>query len=178
MREVGVLAGRSVAEWLFSGGRGTLCVAAECDSRTSGVAPATGGLGTLRDATAAPFIFGALIGNASSRGPLTVGYYLGASLMFVGGLIAWFFGVNAERQSLEDIASPLSAVVSPSLTTGTMPAQSAPRTCGRNSSGPACGRVPARRRERSGGLRHNGRIWWIALSRVSQRLFCIRDRIR
>jgi hypothetical protein len=30
--------------------------------------------------------------------------------MFAGGLIAWFFGVNAERKSLEDVASPLSAV--------------------------------------------------------------------
>jgi MFS family permease len=77
----------------------------------------------LAGGVAAPFIFGALIGNASSRGPLTVGYYLGASLMFVGGLIAWFFGVNAERQSLEDIASPLSAVVSPSGQTGSAPAR-------------------------------------------------------
>jgi MFS family permease len=64
----------------------------------------------LAGGVAAPSIFGALIGNASARGPLTVGYYLGASLMFIGGLIAWFFGVNAERKSLEDIASPLSAV--------------------------------------------------------------------
>src|SRR3984893_15763458 len=77
----------------------------------------------LAGGVAAPFIFGALIGNASSRGPLTVGYYLGASLMFVGGLIAWFFGVNAERQSLEDIASPLSAVSSPSGQTGSAPAR-------------------------------------------------------
>jgi hypothetical protein len=30
--------------------------------------------------------------------------------MIVGGLIAWFFGVNAGRKSLEDIANPLSAV--------------------------------------------------------------------
>jgi hypothetical protein len=29
--------------------------------------------------------------------------------MFAGGLVAWFFGVNAERKSLEDIATPLSA---------------------------------------------------------------------
>jgi MFS family permease len=67
----------------------------------------------LAGGVAAPTIFGALIGDATSRGPLTVGYYLGAGLMFAGGLIAWFFGVNAERKSLEDIASPLSAVASP-----------------------------------------------------------------
>jgi hypothetical protein len=30
--------------------------------------------------------------------------------MFAGGLIAWFFGVDAERKSLEEIATPLSAV--------------------------------------------------------------------
>jgi hypothetical protein len=34
--------------------------------------------------------------------------------MFVGGLVAWFFGVNAERKSLEDIATPLSAARRPS----------------------------------------------------------------
>jgi MFS family permease len=67
----------------------------------------------LAGGVAAPFVFGALIGNASSRGPLTVGYLLGAGLMFIGGLIAWFFGVNAERKSLEDIAAPLSAVSRP-----------------------------------------------------------------
>jgi MFS family permease len=72
----------------------------------------------LAGGVAAPTIFGALIGDATSRGPLTVGYYLGAGLMFAGGLIAWFFGVNAERKSLEDVASPLSAVApAPSGTT-------------------------------------------------------------
>jgi MFS family permease len=67
----------------------------------------------LAGGVAAPSLFGALIGNAQSRGPLTVGYYLGAAVMFIGGLIAWFFGVNAERKSLEDIATPLSAVTRP-----------------------------------------------------------------
>src|SRR2546430_2340067 len=56
--EVGVPVGRSHTERLFSGGRGTECVAPECDSRTSGAALAVGGLGTLRVAIAAPFIFG------------------------------------------------------------------------------------------------------------------------
>lgn len=65
----------------------------------------------LAGGVAAPFIFGLLIGNGTSRAPLTVGYMVGAAVMFTGGLIAWFFGVNAERKSLEDIAKPLSAVV-------------------------------------------------------------------
>ncbi len=64
----------------------------------------------LAGGVAAPTIFGALIGTGSSRGPLTIGYYVGAAVMIAGGLIAWFFGVNAERRALEDIATPLSAV--------------------------------------------------------------------
>jgi MFS family permease len=68
----------------------------------------------LAGGVAAPALFAALIGTGASRGPLTFGYYLGAGIMFVGGVIAWFFGVNAERRSLEDIATPLSAVKAPS----------------------------------------------------------------
>ena len=29
--------------------------------------------------------------------------------MLIGGLVAWFIGVDSERKSLEDIANPLSA---------------------------------------------------------------------
>ena len=67
----------------------------------------------LAGGVAAPRIFAALIGNGTSHGPLTIGYFIGAGVMFAGGLIAWFFGVNAERKSLEDIATPLSAVSAP-----------------------------------------------------------------
>jgi len=56
----------------------------------------------------APTVFGALVGEGTSRGPLTIGYYFGAGIMILGGLIAWFFGVNAEGQSPEDVADPLS----------------------------------------------------------------------
>ncbi|EWM11492.1 major facilitator superfamily transporter [Kutzneria sp. 744] len=56
----------------------------------------------------APFVFSSLIGNGLDRGPLTIGYYFGAAIMILGGLIAWFVGVNAEGQSLEDVAEPLS----------------------------------------------------------------------
>ena len=44
-----------------------------------------------------------------ARGPLTVGYVIGAVVMLAGGIIAWFFGVDAEGQSLENVAKPLSA---------------------------------------------------------------------
>jgi MFS family permease len=63
----------------------------------------------LAGGVAAPTIFGALIGAGTDRGPLTVGYLFGAAVMLSGGLIAWFFGVDAEGRSLEDIATPLSA---------------------------------------------------------------------
>ncbi|WP_374948020.1 MFS transporter [Agreia sp.] len=58
----------------------------------------------------APLLYGILIGDGSDRGPLTFGYFLGAAIMFVGGLIAFIFGVDAERKSLETITNPLSAV--------------------------------------------------------------------
>jgi MFS family permease len=67
----------------------------------------------LAGGVAAPTLFGALVGDGTNPGPLTIGYYFGAAIMFAGGLIAWFFGVNAEGRSLEDIATPLSAVVRP-----------------------------------------------------------------
>jgi MFS family permease len=67
----------------------------------------------LAGGVAAPFIFGKLV-DASNKGanldPLFWGYVFGGAIMMAGGLIAWFFGVNAERKALEDIANPLSAV--------------------------------------------------------------------
>src|SRR3989440_5516554 len=75
----------------------------------------------LAGGVAAPSIFGVLIGTGTSRGPLTLGYYFGAAVMVAGGLIAWFFGVNAERKSLEEIATPLSAVARALGETGPAP---------------------------------------------------------
>lgn len=54
-----------------------------------------------------PWLFGYLI--QSSAISVFYGYLLGAALMVTGGTIAWFFGVDAERRSLEDIATPLSS---------------------------------------------------------------------
>jgi MFS family permease len=53
----------------------------------------------------APTIYGALVGDGSSRGPLAAGYYLGAAIMLVGGVVALVLGVSAERKSLEDISA-------------------------------------------------------------------------
>ena len=62
----------------------------------------------LAGGVAAPYIFGLL---QNTRQELTAGYLVGAAVMFIGGLIAWFFGVDAERKSLEEIATPLTAVI-------------------------------------------------------------------
>jgi MFS family permease len=56
----------------------------------------------------APITFGVLIGDASSRGPLTIGYVAAGLIMLAGGVLAFIFGVNAERKSLEDITTPIS----------------------------------------------------------------------
>jgi MFS family permease len=55
-------------------------------------------------------VYTSLVGDGSERGPLTVGYFVGAAFMLTGGLVAWFIGINAERQSLEDIAEPVTSV--------------------------------------------------------------------
>jgi MFS family permease len=56
-----------------------------------------------------PVIYGALIGEGTSRIPLFYGYLLGGGVMVVGGLVAAILGVNAEGRSLEDVAAPLAA---------------------------------------------------------------------
>jgi hypothetical protein len=54
------------------------------------------------------------MGDFSSRGPLTVGYLIGAAVMIIGGVVALALGINAEGQALEDVADPLSKVQLPS----------------------------------------------------------------
>ncbi len=57
-----------------------------------------------------PLFFAKFVGNGTDPGPLFWGYVLGAGVMIFGGLVAWFFGVNAEGKGLEDIAAPLTSV--------------------------------------------------------------------
>ncbi|MFE5777647.1 MFS transporter [Brachybacterium sp. NPDC056505] len=56
----------------------------------------------------APLIYGVLIGDGSSRGPLVIGYLGGSLIMLIGGIVALVLGVDAERKGLEDVADPLS----------------------------------------------------------------------
>jgi MFS family permease len=55
----------------------------------------------------APWLFGLLI--QTSAAGVAYGYLVGAAFMIIGAVVALVFGVKAERQSLEDIATPLSA---------------------------------------------------------------------
>jgi MFS family permease len=54
-----------------------------------------------------PWFFGQLIESSASS--VFVGYLVGAAFMMGGAVVAFVYGVDAERRSLEDIAKPLSA---------------------------------------------------------------------
>ncbi len=56
-----------------------------------------------------PTVYGAFLASNNPR-ELMIGYFIGAGVMAIGGLTELFIGVNAERTSLEDVASPLSLV--------------------------------------------------------------------
>jgi MFS family permease len=56
-----------------------------------------------------PAVYGGFIASKSPH-ELMLGYFLGAGVMAVGGVIAAIFGVDAERTALEDVANPLSLV--------------------------------------------------------------------
>jgi MFS family permease len=56
-----------------------------------------------------PWLYGELIGNGQDHFRLLIGYLFGAGVMAVGGVVEIFVGIDAEQQSLEDLAHPLSA---------------------------------------------------------------------
>ena len=67
-------------------------------------------IGTAAGGITGPLLFGRLIDSASKDGDITgiaIGYFIGAALMVIGGIVEIFLGVKAEGQSLEDIAQPL-----------------------------------------------------------------------
>lgn len=55
----------------------------------------------------APWLFGKLIETSATS--VFYGYLAGAGFMLVGAMVEIFLGINAERRSLEHIATPLSA---------------------------------------------------------------------
>jgi MFS family permease len=56
-----------------------------------------------------PVLFGSLI-STKRPSEVAIGYVIGGALMFASGLVEILLGVDAERKSLEEVASPLSAV--------------------------------------------------------------------
>ena len=66
-------------------------------------------IGTAGGGIIGPLLFGNLIATGKPSA-LFIGYIIGAVLMAAGGVVEIIFGVKSERQSLESIASPLSAV--------------------------------------------------------------------
>jgi MFS family permease len=64
--------------------------------------------GTLLGGVGGPWLFGVLI-ESGSRTEIMAGYLLGAGLMIGAALVELKIGIKAERRSLEDVASPLSA---------------------------------------------------------------------
>jgi MFS family permease len=53
-----------------------------------------------------PWWFGALV-DTGSRASLYAGYLFGSALMIAAALVAWRWGVAAERKPLEEVARPL-----------------------------------------------------------------------
>ena len=66
-------------------------------------------VGTAVGGIIGPWLFGVLI-DTGSRGSVFGGYLLGAGLMIAGGLVAWRWGVAAERKPLEMVARPLTFI--------------------------------------------------------------------
>jgi MFS family permease len=65
-------------------------------------------IGTFVGGVTGPFLFGDLIGSGM-KGLVALSFAIGAGVMILGGVAELAFGINAENQSLENIAKPLTA---------------------------------------------------------------------
>ncbi|MEV6793230.1 MFS transporter [Streptomyces sp. NPDC051320] len=65
-------------------------------------------IGTAVGGITGPALFGQFI-QSGNKNLVALGFIVGAAAMALGGLVEVFFGVRAERQSLENIATPLTA---------------------------------------------------------------------
>ncbi|MFD0899323.1 MFS transporter [Actinomadura sediminis] len=63
-------------------------------------------IGTATGGITGPLVFGRLIDTGEAN-LIAIGFFVGAGIMALGGLAELFFGVRAERTSLENIAKPL-----------------------------------------------------------------------
>ncbi len=67
-----------------------------------------------------PLLFASLI-NSGKVGQVELAFLIGAAVMMVGGVLEFILGINAERQTLENIAKPLTAEDTPASSTGGTP---------------------------------------------------------
>jgi MFS family permease len=65
-------------------------------------------IGTAIGGISGPLLFGRLIATGEEN-QVAIGFFIGAAVMAIGGIVELFYGVKAEGKSLEDIARPLSA---------------------------------------------------------------------
>jgi MFS family permease len=65
-------------------------------------------IGTAVGGISGPLLFSRLIGSGEVD-TAAIGFFIGAAVMLVGGIVELFLGVKAEGESLEDIAKPLTA---------------------------------------------------------------------
>lgn len=65
-----------------------------------------------------PVFYGWLIGAGEDPDKLFAGFLIGAAVMAVGGVVEAFIGIDAEGKSLEEVATPLSAVTTRPRATG------------------------------------------------------------
>jgi MFS family permease len=66
-------------------------------------------VGTAIGGVASPWLFGILVGSGD-RGDVFLGYLFGAGLMIGAAVVELLIGVKAERQPLESVARPISAL--------------------------------------------------------------------
>jgi MFS family permease len=64
-------------------------------------------IGSAAGGIVGPYLFGKLV-ETGDKNQVFLGYALGALLMAVGGVLEIFLGIDAEQQSLETVATPLS----------------------------------------------------------------------
>jgi hypothetical protein len=65
-------------------------------------------VGTAIGGVSGPLIFAELVGTGQV-GHTVLAFVIGAIVMIAGGLVELWLGLKAERQSLESLATPLSA---------------------------------------------------------------------
>jgi MFS family permease len=65
-------------------------------------------VGTAAGGITGPILFGHFI-NSGDVDQVALGFYIGVAVMAIGGIAELAFGVKAERRSLEQIATPLTA---------------------------------------------------------------------